>query len=82
MDGSKNAEDQVQVVADDQNVRDEGKTERVVEVDHIRVLGLNQEDEEFYLSYSPEARKKLIHKVIRSSQSRPPREALLTCGKD
>jgi hypothetical protein len=39
------------------------KTQQTVAIDNIQVLGLSSEDAEFYTSYPPEARKKLLWKV-------------------
>ncbi|KAL4922530.1 major facilitator superfamily domain-containing protein [Aspergillus aurantiobrunneus] len=50
----------------DEKFHDPSHVEKVVNtvaIDNIQVLGLRQEDAEFYTSYPPEARKKLLWKV-------------------
>lgn len=64
----KTANNEVEVIRHSQNVEEQNlgsdlKEERVVDIGKIRVLGLSQEDEEFYLGFPADARKKLIHKV-------------------
>lgn len=54
--------DQIQPAPDAASMADE-KVEKVVQIGEIRVLGLPPEDEEFYLNYPPEQRKKLVHRV-------------------
>ncbi|KAL2870226.1 putative MFS transporter [Aspergillus lucknowensis] len=50
----------------DEKAHDPDHVEKVlhtVAIDNIQVLGLSSEDAEFYTSYPPEARKKLLRKV-------------------
>lgn len=39
------------------------KPHQIVQIDNIQVLGLHPDDAEFYNNFSPERRKKVIHKV-------------------
>ncbi|KAL4804263.1 major facilitator superfamily domain-containing protein [Aspergillus unguis] len=50
----------------DERLHDPGRIEKAVNtvaIDNIQVLGLRAEDAEFYTSYPPEARKKLLWKI-------------------
>lgn len=35
----------------------------IVEIENFRVLGLSPQDEDFYMNFPPEKRRKAIHKV-------------------
>ncbi|KAF1848174.1 MFS general substrate transporter [Cucurbitaria berberidis CBS 394.84] len=39
------------------------KPHQIVQIDNIQVLGISPEDADFYMNFSPEKRKKVIHKV-------------------
>lgn len=39
------------------------KQHQVVQIDNVPVLGLDPADAEFYINFSDERRKKVIHKV-------------------
>ncbi len=52
-----------EVMLVDDREEDVEKTSRVHFIDNIRVLGLNEEDAEFYNSYSTEERRRVIRKV-------------------
>lgn len=39
------------------------KQHQVVQIDNVQVLGLDPADAEFYMNFSDERRKKVIHKV-------------------
>ncbi|KAL3473593.1 major facilitator superfamily domain-containing protein [Aspergillus californicus] len=50
----------------DEKLHDPDHVEKVmhaVQIDNFQVLGLRPEDADFYMNYSPEARKKLLRKV-------------------
>jgi hypothetical protein len=53
------------VMVDDRDMaRDDHEKAPVVHtIDNMRVLGLSEEDAEFYNSYTPEMRKRVIRKV-------------------
>jgi len=63
----KGSSDQIQTAPEHDNpsVIDE-KLEKVVQIGEIRVLGLDAEDEEFYVNFGEERRKKLVHRVCLS----------------
>jgi hypothetical protein len=63
----KGSSDQIQAAPehDNRSVVDE-KLEKVVQIGEIRVLGLDAEDEEFYVNFGEERRKKLVHRVCLS----------------
>jgi hypothetical protein len=44
------------------------KPHQVVQIDNVQVLGLDPADAEFYINFSEERRKKVIHKVRPSSR--------------
>lgn len=54
--------DEIQAAADDRSIADE-KVQSVSQIGDIRILGLSQEDEEFYIIYPVESRSKLLRKV-------------------
>lgn len=39
------------------------KPHQIVQIDNFRVLGLDPDDAEFYINYSEEKRKRVVHKV-------------------
>lgn len=51
------------VMVDDREERDTEKVRTVQTIDNIRVLGLSEEDAQFYQSYTTEDRKRVIRKV-------------------
>lgn len=60
--------DKAEVVMIDDTMVDNGNLEKaptVREIDSYQVLGLSQEDADFYNSWTPQMRKKLMHKVSR-----------------
>lgn len=42
------------------------KQHQMVQIDNVQVLGLDPADADFYINFSEEKRKKVIHKVRRS----------------
>jgi hypothetical protein len=44
------------------------KPHQVVQIDNVQVLGLDPDDAEFYINFSDEKRKRVIHKVWNRSQ--------------
>jgi hypothetical protein len=44
------------------------KPHQIVQIDNVQVLGLDPADADFYVNFSEERRKKVIHKVRSSSQ--------------
>jgi len=39
------------------------KPHQVVQIDNVQVLGLDPDDADFYINFSDEKRKRVIHKV-------------------
>ncbi|PSN75390.1 MFS general substrate transporter [Corynespora cassiicola Philippines] len=54
---------EIQFVDEKSDSIDEVKPNRIVQIDNFHVLGLEADDADFYINFSPERRKKVIHKV-------------------
>ena len=48
------------------------KPHQIVQIDNVQVLGLDPADADFYINFSEERRKKVIHKVCVTMISHPP----------
>lgn len=51
------------VMVDDREAPDAEKAKVIHTIDNIRVLGLSEEDAQFYNSYTPKDRKRITRKV-------------------
>jgi hypothetical protein len=60
---------EIQYVDDKPESVYERKQHQIVKIDNFQVLGLDPADADFYINFSEERRKKVIHKV-----SQKPRE--------
>lgn len=58
-----NEKGEIQFVEERPESVDASKPHQIVQIDNIQVLGLDPDNAEFYMNYSPEKRKKIIHKV-------------------
>ena len=53
----------IQFVEETNETNDTVKSNQIIQIENFQVLGLDPEDADFYINFSEEKRKRVIHKV-------------------